>query len=84
MSDLSPLRTGEPGRFGDYRVLGRIGQGGQGTVYLAESSAGDRVAIKVLHAYQAMDPDAERRFLREVATARRVATFSTARVIEVG
>ncbi|GGK78385.1 hypothetical protein Sme01_22960 [Sphaerisporangium melleum] len=84
MSDLSPLRAGEPGHVGDYRVLGRIGQGGQGTVYLAESPAGDRVAIKVLHPHQAMDQDAERRFLREVATARRVATFSTARVIEVG
>jgi basic membrane protein A len=64
-------------------VLGRIGQGGQGTVYLAESSAGERVAIKVLHADQAMDENAQRRFLREVATARRVATFSTARVIDV-
>ncbi|MFC4530077.1 BMP family ABC transporter substrate-binding protein [Sphaerisporangium dianthi] len=84
MSDLSPLRSGEPTRFGDYRVLGRIGQGGQGTVYLAESPAGDRVAIKALHAHHAMDQNAERRFLREVATARRVATFSTARVIEVG
>ncbi|MET8156711.1 BMP family ABC transporter substrate-binding protein [Sphaerisporangium sp. NPDC005289] len=84
MSDLSPLRAGEPGQFGEYRVLGRIGQGGQGTVYLAESSAGERVAIKVLHPHQMMDQDAERRFLREVATARRVATFSTARVIEVG
>ncbi|MFC4530079.1 BMP family ABC transporter substrate-binding protein [Sphaerisporangium dianthi] len=84
MSDLSPLRAGEPGRFGDYRVLGRIGQGGQGAVYLAESPAGDRVAIKVLHPHHAMDQNAEQRFLREVATARRVATFSTARVIEVG
>ncbi|MFC7381718.1 BMP family ABC transporter substrate-binding protein [Sphaerisporangium rhizosphaerae] len=84
MSDLSPLRAGEPGQFGDYRLLGRIGQGGQGTVYLAESSAGERVAIKVLHPHHAMDENAERMFLREVATARRVATFSTARVIEVG
>ncbi|WP_181871100.1 BMP family ABC transporter substrate-binding protein [Sphaerisporangium album] len=84
MPDLPPLRSGEPDQFGDYRVLGRIGQGGQGTVYLAESPAGDRVAIKVLHAHQAIDPNAQRRFLREVATARRVATFSTARVIEVG
>ncbi|GGK78365.1 hypothetical protein Sme01_23000 [Sphaerisporangium melleum] len=84
MSDLPPLPAGEPGHIGDYRVLGRIGQGGQGTVYLAESPAGERVAVKVLHAHQAMDQDAERRFLREVATARRVATFSTARVIEVG
>ncbi|WP_405144033.1 BMP family ABC transporter substrate-binding protein [Sphaerisporangium sp. NBC_01403] len=84
MPDLPPLRSGEPDQFGDYRVLGRIGQGGQGTVYLAESPAGDRVAIKVLHAHQAMDQNAQRRFLREVATARRVATFSTARVIEVG
>ncbi|MEZ0075477.1 BMP family ABC transporter substrate-binding protein [Planotetraspora sp. GP83] len=83
MPDLHPLLSGEPDQFGDYRVLGRIGQGGQGAVYLAESPSGERVAIKVLHAHQAMDENARRRFVREVATARRVATFSTARVIDV-
>ncbi|WP_248962128.1 BMP family ABC transporter substrate-binding protein [Sphaerisporangium perillae] len=83
MRDPLPLRPGDPDRFGDYRVLGRLGQGGQGTVYLAESPAGEVVAIKSLHAQYAMDERARRRFLREVATARRVATFSTARVVEV-
>lgn len=78
-----PLRPGEPDRFGDYRVLGQLGQGGQGTVYLAESPTGERVAIKVLHAHHAMDEDVRRRFMREVTAARQVATFSTARVIEV-
>ncbi|MCT9934882.1 BMP family ABC transporter substrate-binding protein [Planotetraspora sp. A-T 1434] len=83
MPDLYPLLSGEPDQFGDYRVLGRIGQGGQGTVYLAESPSGERVAIKVLHAHQAVDENARRRFVREVTTARQVATFSTARVIDV-
>jgi basic membrane protein A len=83
MPEPRPLRIGEPSRLGEYRVLGSLGEGGQGSVYLAESAAGQRVAIKVLHPHHALRADAQRRFLREVAAARQVATFSTARVIDV-
>jgi basic membrane lipoprotein Med (substrate-binding protein (PBP1-ABC) superfamily) len=69
--------------LGGYRVLGRLGEGGQGTVYLAEALEGGRVAVKVLHPHHALDENAHRRFVREVEAARRVAGFSTARVIEV-
>ncbi|MGW0808365.1 protein kinase domain-containing protein [Nonomuraea sp. NPDC002799] len=74
-------RTGEPDWIGHYRVLQPLGRGGQGTVYLAMAPNGTRVAVKVLH--DLVDETARARFAREVDAARRVATFSTARVLDV-
>jgi predicted Ser/Thr protein kinase len=74
-------RPGEPEWIGHYRVLQSLGRGGQGAVYLAMAPNGVRVAVKVLH--DLVDDVARARFAREVETARRVATFSTARVLDV-
>ncbi|MFC4119998.1 serine/threonine-protein kinase [Nonomuraea zeae] len=82
MSELRPLRPGEPVRLGDYQLLGCIGEGGQGLVYLARSPAGVRVAIKVLQGRHAEDAEARRRFLREIEAASKVAPFCTARVLD--
>ncbi|GAA2369105.1 hypothetical protein GCM10010404_24670 [Nonomuraea africana] len=68
--------------MGDYELLGRLGEGGQGVVYLGRSASGELVAVKMLHARFSGDPAARDRFLREVASARRVAEFSTARVLD--
>ncbi|MED7928093.1 serine/threonine-protein kinase [Nonomuraea sp. LP-02] len=74
-------RPGEPEWIGHYRVLRSLGRGGQGAVYLAAAPNGTRVAVKVLH--DLVDETARARFAREVEAARRVATFSTARVLDV-
>ncbi|MEV0382002.1 protein kinase [Nonomuraea sp. NPDC050643] len=74
-------RPGEPEWIGHYRVLQSLGRGGQGTVYLAAAPNGTRVAVKVLH--DLVDEMARARFAREVEAAQRVATFSTARVLDV-
>lgn len=79
-----PLDPDEPERIGDYRLTGVLGEGGQGVVYLGEASSGVRVAIKVLHRRASMDSESRRRFLREADTARRVAPFCTAQVLDVG
>jgi hypothetical protein len=50
-------------------------------VYLAESDSGEQVAIKLLHGHA--DSSAMSRFLREVAAARKVAPFCTARILDV-
>ncbi|SEG97851.1 Serine/threonine protein kinase [Nonomuraea solani] len=71
-------------RLGEYRISARLGEGGQGTVYLGESPGGQRVAIKVLHARSAGDPETRRRFLREAEVAASVAAFCTARVLGTG
>lgn len=70
-----------PAWIDKYRVLKLLGRGGQGAVYLAVSPEGTRVAVKVLH--DLVDEAAKNRFAREVDAARRVATFSTARLLDV-
>jgi predicted Ser/Thr protein kinase len=82
MANVAPLLPGDPGRLGDYRLIGRIGQGGQGTVYLAQPSAGEPVAVKLLRAEWTRDTLARSRFAREVAAAERVAPFCTARILD--
>ncbi|MGI5163388.1 hypothetical protein ACQEU3_03440 [Spirillospora sp. CA-253888] len=47
---VTPLSDRDPRAVGGHRLLGRLGEGGQGTVYLAETGTGGQVAIKMLHA----------------------------------
>jgi hypothetical protein len=78
----SPIGTGDPATLGRYHVLGRLGRGGMGTVYLARDGSGRRVAIKVINPELAGDPAFHRRFRREVTAARQVRRFSTAAVLD--
>jgi serine/threonine protein kinase len=82
ISGMLPLRVTDPHEVGAYRLIGRIGEGGQGVVFLAVSSAGTQVAMKVLSA--TTDSQVRSRFLREVAAAQRVARFCTAQVLDAG
>ncbi|MEU8800120.1 ABC transporter substrate-binding protein [Spirillospora sp. NPDC048819] len=78
----APLRAGDPSRLGPYRLTGLLGEGGQGAVYLGEDEPGHRVAVKLLHARFSGDPRARSRFAAEVAVAKRVSAFCTARVLD--
>ncbi|MEV3987243.1 protein kinase [Nonomuraea sp. NPDC049758] len=84
MPDLAPLRPDDPERVREYRLVGRLGEGGQGTVFLGMSPSGSRVAVKLLRADLAQDEEALERFVREVSTTRRVSAFCTAAVIDTG
>ncbi|MFC6086097.1 serine/threonine-protein kinase [Sphaerisporangium aureirubrum] len=77
-----PLRPGQPQRLGRYELLGLLGSGGQGAVYLGRDPEGGLVAVKALHAEHTPDADARRRFRDEVALMRRVAPFCTTRVLD--
>ncbi|MFD4688889.1 ABC transporter substrate-binding protein [Streptomyces sp. NPDC058463] len=68
--------------MGRYRILARLGAGGMGRVYLGSSTSGRMVAVKVVRAELAEDPDFQRRFAREVEAARRVTGFFTAAVVD--
>jgi len=75
------LQPGDPSQIGPFRLLGRLGEGGMGRVFLGESPGGRKVAIKVVHPHYAGDPEFRRRFAREMAAARQVGGFHTAAVV---
>jgi serine/threonine protein kinase len=79
---MLPLRETDPREVGDYRLLGRLGEGGQGVVFLAVGPADSRAAVKLLP--PTTDPVVRSRFLKEVAAAQRVARFCTAEVLDAG
>jgi serine/threonine protein kinase len=82
MSEMLPLRDTDPRQVGGYRLLGRLGEGGQGVVFLAIGPAGSQAAVKLLP--PTTDPQVRSRFLKEVAAAQRVARFCTAQVLDAG
>ncbi|WP_327087552.1 serine/threonine-protein kinase [Nonomuraea sp. NBC_01738] len=82
MPQISPLVAGDPDQLGSFRLSGRIGEGGQGIVYLGVDDQGERAAIKLLHVKFSGDTIARSRFARELKAAERVASFCTARVME--
>ncbi|GIH96670.1 serine/threonine-protein kinase [Planobispora siamensis] len=91
MSRAAPLQPEDPPRVGAYRLVGRLGAGGQGVVFLAEPAqsaepggpaTGPPVAIKLLHARLLNDEKVRRRFMGEIEAVRRVAPFCTAQVLD--
>ncbi|GAB3002107.1 serine/threonine-protein kinase [Streptomyces pseudoechinosporeus] len=71
-SRIQPVRPGDPDHIGPYRVVGRLGTGGMGTVYAALDASGVRMAVKVVHPAQAADDEFRARFRREVRLSRQV------------
>ncbi|MFI5630726.1 protein kinase [Streptomyces sp. NPDC051664] len=79
---MQPLEAGEPLTIGAYRLLGRLGAGGMGRVYLGRSAGGRTVAVKVVHPHFALDEQFRARFRLEVDAARRVGAQWTAPVLD--
>ncbi|MEV6550893.1 serine/threonine-protein kinase [Streptomyces sp. NPDC051597] len=79
---MQPLEAGEPRTIGAYRLLGRLGAGGMGRVYLGRSAGGRTVAVKVVHPHFALDEQFRARFRQEVEAARRVGGAWTAPVLD--
>jgi serine/threonine protein kinase len=77
-----PLRRWDPERIGPFVVLGRLGAGAMGQVYLGRSAAGRLVAVKTIKVDLAEEAGFRTRFAQEVAAARRVSGFFTAAVVE--
>jgi serine/threonine protein kinase len=79
---MEELQVGDPLQVGPYLLLGRLGAGGMGQVFLGRSPGGRLVAVKVIRAELAGDPGFRVRFAREVAAARRVSGLFTAAVMD--
>ncbi|MEV6545365.1 serine/threonine-protein kinase [Streptomyces sp. NPDC051665] len=79
---MQPLGDDEPTVVGPYRLLGRLGSGGMGRVYLGRSAGGRTVAVKIVHPHFALDEEFRARFRREVDAARRVGGAWTAPVLD--
>lgn len=79
---MEPLAGDDPRVLGGYRLLGRLGAGGMGRVYLGRSAGGRTVAVKAVHAHFAADDQFRARFRREIESARRVGGAWTAPVLD--
>ncbi|MER5789799.1 bifunctional serine/threonine-protein kinase/ABC transporter substrate-binding protein [Streptomyces sp. NPDC001980] len=69
---MERLLPSDPSRLGGHRLLGRLGAGGMGVVYLGRTEAGDLAAVKVIQPEYADQAEFRARFRREVVSARRV------------
>ncbi|MEV0786814.1 protein kinase [Streptomyces sp. NPDC050423] len=81
---LKPLTAFDPARIGPYLLLGRLGAGGMGRVFLARSDSGRTVAMKVVHEEHVSDERFRARFRREIEAAGRVSERYTAPVLDSG
>ena len=81
---ILPLAPGDPQQLGGHRLIGLLGHGGMGRVYLGISPEGGQVAVKVMHPHYAGDTAFRQRFKREAETAQRVSGPFTARVLDSG
>ncbi|RVX40071.1 serine/threonine protein kinase [Nonomuraea polychroma] len=78
MPNVEPLRDGDPAAVGPYRLVGRLGAGGHGVVYLGQARNGTPVAVKVLRE----GPAGKERLAAAIAAAREVEPFCLARVLD--
>ena len=78
---MKPLGTGDPLRLGPYRLLGVLGEGGMGKVYVGQDAVGTVAAVKVLRPELADEANLARRFVREAQAATAVTSKGVARVL---
>ncbi|MEU1878708.1 serine/threonine-protein kinase [Streptosporangium sp. NPDC020072] len=74
----TPLSQDDPRSLGAFRLTGRLGEGGQGVVYLGQTPGGEQVAVKLLFG---ADAETRARLARELSALESVAPFCTARVL---
>src|SRR5260370_28123556 len=77
-----PLEPGDPLRLGRFELLARLGEGGQGVVYLGRGTGPgeERVAVKVLRS--SVDAAVLERLARELDAGHQAQPFVTAGIIE--
>ncbi|MFE0099911.1 bifunctional serine/threonine-protein kinase/transporter substrate-binding domain-containing protein [Streptomyces sp. NPDC059009] len=79
---MRPLAADDPRQIGPFQIIGVLGGGGMGRVYLGRTAGGRTVAVKTAHRELADDPHFRARFAREVAAARQVGGPFVAPVVD--
>ena len=79
---MEALRNGDPSSVGPFELLGRLGAGGMGVVYLGRAGDGSRVAVKLLHTGFTADPEFRKRFSREIVVAGAVRGEGLVRLVD--
>jgi tRNA A-37 threonylcarbamoyl transferase component Bud32 len=79
---VDELRETDPRKVGPFTLVGRLGGGSTGTVYLGRTATGRRAAVKVVHEHLARVPQFRARFAREVDVYRRVRGLYVATLID--
>jgi serine/threonine protein kinase len=78
---MEPLRTGDPVQLGDWRIMGRLGEGGFGTVFLAERGA-QKAAIKVLRLEYVDDENARLTLAQEADVLKKLTDPSIGKIMD--
>lgn len=79
---VQPLRRWDPERIGPYAIIGKLGAGGMGQVFLAKSSAGRLVAVKTIRIELAEEPGFRARFAAPARRARQEPRTAPARILQ--
>ncbi len=75
------LRPGDPPEVGPYQLVGRLGSGGMGIVYLGQDATGVRAAVKVMREEYTTDEGSRSRFHREATAVSRIDSPHIARLL---
>lgn len=78
---MEPVGVGDPLRLGPYRLLGVLGEGGMGKVYVGQDGGGTVAAVKVLRPELVHDSNLAQRFVREAHAAQVVTSKGVASVL---
>jgi serine/threonine protein kinase len=78
---MEPKKSNDPDYLGHWRIMGRLGEGGFGTVFLAESGA-QKAAIKVIRDAADVRDEGTDRFKMEITALEKLVDPYIARVID--
>lgn len=78
---MEPKKTNDPDELGGWRINGRLGEGGFGTVFLAEKGA-QKAAIKVIRQEFVEEEDARNRLATEAKVLSKLSDPSVGKILD--